>query len=144
MAEEHNVYPEGFRKMLDGTIRWANDQVAAVILGPEYEPDPENHTTWGDVSGFMTSSDDHSPVLVPNRAVSLDSEARVLFTSDDISWGSEVSIEGHYCVFVRGNPDDLSSTDPLISLHDFGTNRESVAADFTLLAPSYWIRIQPV
>ena len=143
MAESHGVYVNGFRKMVDGTISWGSDSIAAVLLSADYTPDPVEHETWGDVSTYMVSSPDHSPVLVANRAVSLDSSNRVVFTSSDISWGSDVDIAAHYCVFVRGDPADLTSTDPLISLHDFGSVRESINSDFALLAPSYWFRIQP-
>lgn len=140
MATTHELYDSGFLNLLDGTVQWDEDTITAVILSSDYSKDLSSHSTYGDVSGDEIDDDDYSPVEVTNKDISL-SDGNVTYTSDDIDFGSDVSISGQYIVFLQGDPASLSDSDPLISVHDLGEEKSSTNSDFRLNAPSAWFEV---
>lgn len=140
MADAHRFYDSGKLALMGGNASWANDSITAILLDQNYAFDPQDDT-YGDVSPLEASSPDYQQVEVPGRSVTLDDEGRVVFTSEDISFGDDVSIAARSVVFVVGTPGNLGSNDTLISAHDLGRLRESENSEFKLIAPDFWLRI---
>lgn len=139
----HELYDQGFYDLIGtNNIDWENDTIAAVLLSDSYNKDLSDHTTYSDVSDDEASDSDYSPVEVPNTSTSL-SDGDVTFTSDDVVFGEDVSISGRYIVFIKGDPSDLSSDDPLISVHDLEETKSSTNSEFRLNKPSegHWFNV---
>ena len=118
MATIHDPYVNGVLGLADGDIDWAGAaNVAAVLLTVDYTPDLSTHSTYSDLTNEVTDAD-YSPALVDNRTIDLrNSDLPVDYRSDDIDFGSDVSIEAAYMVFVQGDPENLQAGDRLISVH---------------------------
>ena len=140
MAITHDIYDSGLLGLADGSIDWDDaSDVAAVLLDDSYSPDLSVHSTYGDLSGEIDDAD-YSPQAVTGRAITLNGGS-VDYTSDDVVFGSDVSIGARYIVFVQGDPSNLSSGDPLISVQDFGEMVSSTNAEYRVNMDGYWFRL---
>lgn len=136
----HNVYESGLLGLADGAIDWDDaPDMAAVLLGPGYTPNLSGHSTYGDLTNEITDAD-YDAQAVGNRDIALNN-GDVDYTSDDVEFGSDVSIAAQYMVFVQGDPSNLQSTDPLVSVHDFGEEVSSTNSEFRVNMQSYWFRL---
>lgn len=147
MATTHSIYDNALLGLADGSIRWGEDtHIAAVLLTGDYSPDLETHSTYADLKDHEAEDSDYDPVAVEGRDVTLtedgDDNSVVDYTSDDVVFASQGSMSGRYVAFVQGDPDNLSDSDKLISVHDFGEEVSSTNSEFRLNMQGYWFRLQ--
>lgn len=142
MAVTHDMYQQALLGIGDGSVDWKGGLVTAILLDDTYTPDLAAHGTLEDVSTHQIEDPDYAPVAVGNRDVVLNA-GMVDFTSDDVSFGTEVSIAARYVVFVQGDAANLGSTDRLISVQDLGDMKSSTNSHFRLdMSGGYWFRLQ--
>lgn len=121
MALIHEAYKNGVLGLADGSIQWSNAvNVAAVLLDGTYTKNLDTHSTYGDISASEVTDADYSPVAVTTRTVSLDAgNYPVQYNSDQVDFGSSVTIAAYYMVFVMGDPTNLLAGDRIVSIHTF-------------------------
>lgn len=135
MAVTHSVYEQGHLGMMDGSIDWDGaTNIAAVLLTGTYTPDLNTHSTYADLTNEVADSD-YSPVAITARSISNDAGI-IRFRGSNADFGTNVSITAQYMVFIQGDPTALTSTDRIISLHDFGQSESSVNSDFRIEEPT--------
>jgi len=118
MATTHEMYVNGVLGFADGDIDWGGaTNVAAVLLTDGYTPDLGSHSTYSDLTNEVSDAD-YDPAAVANRSVALRAgDLPVDYRSDDVDFGSDVSIAAAYMVFVQGDPSNLGASDRIISIH---------------------------
>lgn len=140
----HSSYDNGKLGLANCSIDWANDaNFAAVLLGDSYTPDLSTHSTYGDLTDEITDTD-YSPVAVANRAVTLEGDGSISYTSDPVSFGTDVSISARYMVFVNGDPSNLQAGDAILSLHDFEEVKSSTNSEFSIQQDGSWFSLSEV
>jgi hypothetical protein len=141
MATTHDVYTNGLLALADGTVDWKNDtNIAAVLLKAAYEPNLGTHSTYSNVSANIVDDAGYVNQAVGTRNVEL-SGSDVDYTSDDVIYGTDVTIAAQYMVFVKGDPADLQAGDRLISLHDFSETKSSTNSTFRVNMDGRWFRL---
>ena len=137
-AGNFTFYNNGKLKSLDGGIDADTDTLVMVLLASGYTPDTAAHTTYADISGSEIGDADYSPQVISNAAFS-ESGGTVTFDSDDVSFGSSVSIEAKYAVVVRRDGASLASGDLLLGYVDLNTGGGTVSSTnstFSVNTPS--------
>lgn len=135
------AYNSGLLALTDGSVAFASDDVYCVLLTSSYTPDP-GHETYSDLTNEVTD-EDYEPADVGGKSVTLDDDT-VVYDSDDISFGEEVSISGvRYAVFVVGDEASPQAADPLLWYVDFGQDVSSTDAAFILRTTNGLYQIGP-
>ncbi len=129
-AGNFTFYNSGKLDIFDGTTDLDTDSVAVILLGSGYTPDVAAHASYSDVSANEIADADYTQQSLPTPAFS-ESAGTVTFDSGDISFGSNVSIEAKYAVFVKGTATSLVSGDPLIGYVDLDTSGTSATVSST-------------
>lgn len=97
-----------------------------------YTPNIDTHDYWDDVSGTEITGTGYTTggATLANQAVTQDNtNDRAVFDADDVTWSAS-TITARYAILYKstGTP----STSPLICYFDFGSDKSSSNADFTI------------
>ena len=122
---DFTFYNSGKLRSLNGEIAHT-DTIVCVLLADTYTPDA-THSTYADVSGSEIEDEDYDPQVVSNLAFT-ESAGTVTLDCDDISFGSDVSIEAKYAVFVRRDGASLAEGDFLLGYVDLNTSGGTVSS----------------
>lgn len=122
------AYNAGLLALLNGSIAFGSDACYAVLLTDSYTPSAA-HDTYSDVSAVECADGDYDQVALTTKTVALNGTA-VDFDSDDIDFGSAVTITARYIAILKGTAASPQGTDPLIWYNDFGSNKSSTNAQF--------------
>lgn len=136
-AGTFQTYDEGKRQTISGEVQLGSDTLTMALLTDAYSPDTTTQATFGDVSSDEVTDADYAQQTLSGISVTL-SGSTVLFDADNVSFGSNVSIEAKYAVIMVGVGD---STDPLIAYVDLNTDsstavQRSVNAAFEVRLPN--------
>lgn len=139
-AGSFTFYNSGKLNSLNGSIDADTDTLVMVLLGSGYSPDVAAHTTYADISGSEIGDADYSPQVISGAAFS-ESAGTVNFDSDDVSFGTSVSITAKYAAVVRRDGASLASGDLLLGYVDLNTDSgtatvSSTNSDFSVNTPS--------
>lgn len=126
-AGNFTFYNSGKLNTLNGSIVEQTDTLVMVLLADTYTPDAATHTTYADVSADEVGDADYSPQVISNAALT-ESTGTVTFDSDDVSFGSSVSITAKYAVVVRRDGASLASGDLLLGYVNLDTGGGSVSS----------------
>ena len=113
------LYESGHLGFWNGSIEFESGTVSAVLLSDAYTPSA-SHSTYADVSGSEIADADYSPQGVTGKTVTYAGGVKV--DSDDIQFGTEVSITAKYLVLVQQSGGSLASSDSLIGYVDLNTS----------------------
>ena len=96
-----DVYESGALALLNGSVDFVNDTIQARLLNASYTPDAASDETWGDISANEIVDADYSPVNLSNMAISLQSGPLIRYDSDNISFGTDVTISAAIIVIMK-------------------------------------------
>jgi hypothetical protein len=125
-AGNFTFYNTGKLYILDGTIDLDADTISAVLLDSGYTPDA-THDTYSDISSDVIADSGYAPQTLANKAVT-NSSGTIKFDSDDVSFGSNVSLTAKYIVLVQQAGGSLTGTDKLIGYADLDSGGGSVSS----------------
>lgn len=139
-AGTFTFYNSGKLNSLNGSIDADTDTLVMVLLGSGYTPDTAAHTAYSDISGSEIGDADYSPQVISGAAFT-ESAGTVTLDSDDVSFGTSVSIEAKYAVAVRRDGASLAAGDLLLGYVDLNTDSgtatvSSTSDDFSVNTPS--------
>ena len=123
-----NLYPSLMENLLQGNYGdfTSSDYITVALLDGTGTFD-STHSLWTDVSDSEIADEDYSPVTLTNVTVTED-EGVVLLDSDDINFGTDVTITASHAVFYAdGN---------LIMHLDFEGEQSSENGTFQLEVPN--------
>lgn len=103
--------------------------LAMALLKPGYTPSA-THSTWADVSAQEITDTDYEQQAVANGAFT-EASGTVTFDTDDVSFGTDVSITAKYAVIVLGTAGSLQTTDKLVGYLDLNTTDGTSTASST-------------
>ena len=139
------LFDETLEAMVTGT-GLDGATVAAVLTGASYTPDVTTHATFADITDEL-SGGDYAQVSVTGAAITDETDG-IAFTTDDISFGSSVTIsDAKYLVLVVGSAGSLNASDKVIGVQDLDTTSDtdtvsSISGEFTVQTPaSGWFTI---
>lgn len=112
-----------------GNIKFETDTIVCVLLGAGYTPSTA-HSTYADVSANEIADADYSPQTVSGASVT-GSGGVVTVTSNTVDFGSNVSIECKYIVYVKRSGASLAGTDTLVGYADLNTAGTSASVSST-------------
>jgi hypothetical protein len=135
------AYNSGLLGLVNGSIAFASDDVYAVLLDDSYTPSLA-HTAYSNVSGAEVGDADYDPVALSGKSVALNGST-VEFDSDDISYGTEVTIAAQFIVFIKGTAASPQAADPLIWYANFGEMMASTDAQFIVRTTNGIYEIAP-
>ena len=137
-------YNSGRLKIFDGTMLWnTSGDISAFLCNADYAPLP-THTQYSDLTGHVEQSEatGYLPKALTGRVVSTYGSS-VLYTSNMVDYGSNVSIVARYLVLVYCSPLTPVDTDLLIGYVDFGSLKQSIASDFSFTPDSnIWFSVE--
>jgi len=128
------VYNAAKKSLFDQnpSIDLDTDTIKVALLANTYTPDIDAHTFFSDVSADEISGTGYTAggETLANATVTQDNtNDRAAFDADDVVWAN-ATVTARYAVIYKdtGTP----STSPLIAYIDFGSDKSSSAADFTI------------
>lgn len=126
------VYDEAIEAAFGGTLgNIGSGTIFAALLASTYTPDLAVDDTWSDVSSHQVTGGDYARQALANKALT-DVTGGVRFTSDAISWGTNVTIPASkYCVLVIGNPASPQASDKLLAVCDLNDTNGSATVSAT-------------
>lgn len=134
------VYTSGLLALADGSVSFGTDDVYAVLVsGYTFSA---SHSTYSDISASEITDADYSPADVAGKSVAA-SGTDILYDSDDISFGAEVSIDAEGVVFVVGDEVNPDAGDQLLFHWDFGGSQSSTDSQFQINTPDGIYELQP-
>jgi len=131
------LYSSGKLSSLNGALDADTDTLVMVLLADTYTP-AVTHSTYADISADEITDTDYTPQLISAVTFS-EASGTVTLDSDDVSFGSNVSITAKYGVIVRRDGASLASADLLLGYVDLDTSGGSVSStnsEFTVRTPS--------
>jgi hypothetical protein len=138
-AGNFTLYDNAKLLLLNGGLNMASDTLAAVLLTSDYTPSAA-HSTWADVSADECADADYAEKAVSGESVTAAS-GTVTVDTDDISFGSNVTITAKYLVLVKGTAGSLATDAVLVGYCDLNTadpgdSVSSTAAGFAVNTPN--------
>lgn len=122
-AGDFTFYNTGKLNVLNGTVDLDGSTISAVLLGAGYTP-AATHSTYADISASVIADSDYAAQVLANKAVT-NTSGTIKFDSDDVSFGTTVTITGKYLVLVHRAGGSLTGTDKLIGYVDLNTTSGS-------------------
>lgn len=129
-AGNFQLYNSGKLNSLNGQIDADTDTLVMVLLAASYTPDAAAHSTYADISANEITDADYAPQVISNVAFS-EASGVVTFNSDNVSFGTAVSIEAKYAAVVRRGSTSLASGDLLLGYVDLNTSDGSATVSST-------------
>lgn len=130
-------YDSGKLAVLNGSVKLGTDSLVMALATATYTPSAA-HSTWADVSANEVADTDYAEKAITGAAVTIAS-GTVTFDSDDISFGTAVSITAKYAILVKGTAGSLVAGDAIIGYVDLNSGGGSVSSTnstFSVNTPS--------
>lgn len=133
-AGTFQLFNEGKRRTISGEVQLGSETLTMVLMTAAYTPSVAQ-STFANISANEVTDADYSPQALTGVSVTL-SNNTVLFDADNVSFGTDVSIEAKYAVILAGTG---SGTDPLIAYVDLNT--ESGTATLRSVKSTFEVRL---
>ena len=127
-----DVKYNSFKKaLMDGALDLANNTIKVMLVTSSYTPDADAHEFKDDVTNEVSGTGyTAGGATLANGAVTQDNtDDEGVFDADDVVW-SNSTITARGAVIYKDT--GTASTSPLICYIDFGADKSSESADFTL------------
>lgn len=128
------IYNKYKKELLVGSIALLTDNIKVALLSSAYTPDVDAHEFFDDVSSYEITVVNYSPggELLTSKTITQDNtDNEGVFDAADTVWTNATgTITAGFAVIYKdsGTP----STSPLISYIDFGADKTSENANFTI------------
>jgi hypothetical protein len=136
------AYNSGRLGLADGTIDWDADSFYAILVDADYVFSAA-HTTYADVSAEELADPDYGPQALSGKTVALVDTDDVLYDCDNISFGSNVSIDasGGHLLILQGSAGAPQAADLLVFAREMADPSASTNSEFTITVPNGIYRI---
>ncbi len=127
-----DVKYNSFKKaLMDGGLDLANNTIKVMLVTSSYTPDADAHEFKDDVTNEVSGTGyTAGGVTLANGAVTQDNtDDEGVFDADDVVWTNS-TITARAAVIYKDT--GTASTSPLVCYIDFGADKSSESADFTL------------
>ncbi|MGD2079966.1 MAG: hypothetical protein PVJ36_02395 [Nitrospirota bacterium] len=127
-----DVIFNSFKKsLMDGSLDLANDTIKVMLVTSGYTPDADLHDFRDDVTNEVSGTGyTAGGAALSNKSVIQDNaDDEGVFDADDVTW-SNSTITARGAVVYKDT--GAASTSPLICYIDFGADKSSEGADFTI------------
>lgn len=127
-----DVIFNSFKKgLMDGSLDLANDTIKVMLVTSSYSPDADLHDFKDDVTGEVSGAGyTAGGEALSNKSVTQDNtDDEGVFDADDVTW-SNSTITARGAVIYKDT--GVAGTSPLICYIDFGADKSSDNADFTI------------
>lgn len=126
-AQIHN---DSLNELLtEAGTQWDTGTFAFALLDATYAQD-DTDTDWSDVSADEVTDPDYAQVAASGVSL-VQSGNTVQFTTDNVSFGTNVTIEAKFLVCVAGTAGALAGTDKIIFTVDLDTTSSSSTISVT-------------
>lgn len=118
--------------VMKGNVDLDTDTIKVMLVTSAYTPDQDAHTKLSDITNEVTGTGyTAGGATLASKTVTQDNtNDKGVMDCADITWStSTITARGAVLYKSRGG---ASSSDELIAYYDFGTDKSSVAADFTI------------
>jgi hypothetical protein len=136
-----HAYNSGLLGLVNGSIAFAMDPVYAALLTEAYVPDVE-HVLRSDVIANEVTDTGYAAKALTGKSVELIG-IDVVYDSDDILFGTQVTISARWIVFIKGTVSSPTPDDKLIWYADPGLVLASEDAEFILRTPDGLYQVAP-
>jgi|GEM_PF-6420010 len=128
--------------LANGDIDWEAGSFYAILVDSDYAFSAA-HTTYANVSGDEITDDDYAPVEITGASVALVDTDDVLYDCDNISFGSNVSINasGGHLIILQGSAASPAAGDALVFAREMADPSASTNSVFTVNTPNGIYRI---
>jgi hypothetical protein len=118
-------------KLANGEIDWDTHTIKVALCTSAYTPDQDFHEYFDDITNQITGTGyTTGGATITGKSVTYDLiEKRTSFSGDSVVWSAS-TLTARYAIIYRDT--GITSTSPLISYVDFGTNAISSGGDFTI------------
>ena len=139
------AYNSGRLGLGNGSLDWDNDNFYAVLVSAAYTYSAV-HTAYSDVSTNEIGDAGYAPVALTGNTVALVDIDDVLYDCNDISFGSNVSIDasGGHLVILKGSSAGPLAGDPVVFAREMVSPSASTNSEFTITTPNGIYRINAV
>ncbi len=127
-----DVIFNSFKKgLMDGSLDLANDTIKVMLVTSSYSPDADLHDFKDDVTGEVSGAGyTAGGEALSNKSVTQDNtDDEGVFDADDVTWANS-TITARGAVIYKDT--GVAGTSPLICYIDFGADKSSDNADFTI------------
>jgi hypothetical protein len=127
-----DVKYNSFKKaLMDGGLDLANNTIKVMLVTSGYTPNADSHDFKDDVTNEVTGTGyTAGGAALANKSVTQDNtDDEGVFDADDVTWANS-TITARAAVLYKDT--GTASTSPLICYIDFGADKSSEGADFTL------------
>jgi hypothetical protein len=125
------IYNSFKKSLMDGSLDLANDTIKVMLVTSSYAPDADLHDFVDDVTGEASGTGyTAGGAALSNKSVTQDNaDDEGVFDADDVTWAdSTITARGAVVYKDTG----VASTSPLVCYIDFGADKSSEGADFTI------------
>lgn len=126
------IYNSFKRDIMNGSIDLDTDTIKVMLVTSSYTPDQDTHTKRSDITNEVSGTGySAGGMALANKSVTVDNtDNEGVFDADDPTWTTAtVTARGAVLYKSRGG---LASADELIKYEDFGADKTSTGADFTI------------
>jgi hypothetical protein len=125
------IYNSFKKSLLDGSLDLAGDTIKVALVTSGYAPDADAHDYFDDITNEAAGTGyTAGGATLSGKSVTQDNtDDEGVFDADDVTWtGSTITARGAVLYKDTG----AAATSPLICYIDFGADKSSDGADFTI------------
>ena len=126
------LYNSFKRDIMNGAIDLDTDTINVMLVTSSYSPDIDTHDKRDDITNEVAGTGySAGGAALANKTVTADTtDDEGVFDADNLTWSSaSITARGAVLYKARGG---ASSADELIAYIDFGADKTSTSADFTI------------
>ena len=127
------VYNSFKQKIMDGSIDLDTDTIKVALVTSSYTVSQDDHEDYGDITNEVPGTGNYTTggATLANAAVTKDNTNNVgKFDADDVTWSTSTIANARGAIVYYDSGTDATSW--FIMYIDFGANKSSTAADFTI------------
>ncbi len=125
-------YLTGIKKIMDADIDLTADTIKVAMTTSSYTPNGDSDEFFDDISNEVSGTGyTAGGATLTSKATNIDTgNNRVEFDAADVTWSTATITDARYAIVYKSTGTD--STSALICAVDFGADKSSSAADFTI------------
>ena len=126
-------YGLGTKKIVEGTINLTSDTIKVMLATNSYIPNQDTHEFADDVTNQCTNAAYAQALTLSNKSFAYDTATNKIKFDNTVDpvWSATTITNARYAIFFKDT--GTEATSPIISYHDFGADKSSSSADFTLV-----------
>lgn len=127
------IFTEFIHQMMTSAIDFSADTFKVALFGETFTPDPVNHKTFADIASLEVTGEGYiagGATLTNVNIVRQDEGKNTKLVADDVTWpNATLAATG---AVIYKDVVDHPETSPLLLYIDFGSEKSSLAGNFTI------------